>query len=189
MKQQDYENLFRLVSTAVNTKRTGDLKKALANGLDPDSPNPADNRRTVLFNYHLPSGVAKVLLAAGANAAHADVNGLQPLHSTNPKVAAMLLAAGADLEAREPRSGITPLIAHAHRGDAKMVKFLLEQGADVLARWNNHSNDVIGAAALSAAGPNDMGGRDKIFRLVELHIAEGLTSGCFKLRSLKDIRA
>lgn len=189
MKQQDFQTLFGLVSNAVNTKRTGDLRKALADGLDPDTPNPADNRRTMLFNYHLTPTVAKVLLAAGAKAAHTDANGLQPLHSTNPKVAALLLAAGADLEAREPRSGITPLIAHAHRGDAKMVKFLLEQGANVLARWSNHSNDVIGATASSADNPDGMGGHKTIYRLVERHIAEGLTAGRFKLRSLKDIRA
>lgn len=189
MKQQDYQTLFDLVSNAVITKRTGDLKKALVGGLDPDSPNPDDNGRTLLFNYHLTPAVAKLLLAAGANASYPDANAFQPLHSTNPKVAILLLAAGADIEARVPALGFTPLIAHAARGDAKIVKFLLDQGADVLARWENYSNDVIGAAASSAHDPNGMGGRDKIYRLVETHIAEGLVSRRFKLRSLMDIRA
>ena len=188
MKQQDYKTLFGLVSNAVITKRTGDLRKALADGMDPDSPNLDDNRRTLLFNYNLPPAVAKVLLTAGANIAYPDANRLQPLHSTNPKVAALLLAAGADLEAREPKDGLTPLIAHAYRGDAKMVKFLLDQGAYVLAR-TTYGNDVIGAAAFSATTSNYMGGSKLIYRLVERHIADGLISRRFKLRGLQDIRA
>lgn len=189
MKKQDYETLESLVSDAVITKRTGALVKALAAGLDPDSPDPERNGRTFLFNYHLTPAVAKVLLAAGADASYNDVEGYQPLHSANPKTAALLLAAGADIEARVRSTGATPVITHAARGDAKMVKFLLDQGADVLARWNNHSNDVLGAAALSAGGPHDMGGRDKIYRLVEKHIADGLTARRFKLRSLESVRS
>jgi len=189
MKQQDYKTLFRLVSDAVNTKRTGKLKKVLADGLDPDSPDSEGNNRTILFNYNLPPFVAKVLLAAGANASYTDVNGYQPLHSANSKVAALLLAAGADIEAIANQTGGTPLIAHSIRGDSRMVKFLLDHGADVLARWDNYSNDVIGAAALSAHKPNGMGGRYRIYRLVERHIADGLTSRRFKLRSLQDLRS
>jgi ankyrin repeat protein len=188
MKRQDHKTLFSLVSDAVITKRSGDLKKALADGLDPDSPDPDGNSRTLLFNYNLTPAVAKVLLAAGADASYTDANGYQPLHSANPKVAALLLEAGADIEACFHPTGGTPLITHAIRGDAKMVKFLLDQGADVLARWENYSNDVIGAAALSAHDPHSMGGRDKIYRLVERHIADGLTSRRFKLRSLQDVR-
>jgi len=189
-KRQDYKTLFKLVGWGVDRKRTAELKKALADGLDPDSPNPADHQRTILFNNHLSPGVAKLLLAAGANASHTDANGFQPIHSTNYKVAALLLAAGADIEARfhHTLGAGTPLIAHAIRGDAKMVKFLLDHGADVLTRWNNYSNDVIGAAADSAHDPQGMGGRDKIYRLVERRIADGLTSRRFKLRSLKDVR-
>jgi ankyrin repeat protein len=188
MKQRDYKTLDSLVSGAVVTKRTGALVKALAAGLDPDSPDPESSDRTFLFNYHITPAVAKALLAAGADASYTDANGYQPLHSANPKVAELLLAAGADIEARVPSLNATPLITHAIRGDAKMVKFLLDRGADVLARWNNHTNDVIGAAASSASDPNNMGGRDKIYRLVERHIAEGLLSRRFKLRSLKDLR-
>lgn len=186
--KKDYKTLFSLVARAVNTKRTGDLKKALADGLDPDSPDPEAYSRTLLFNYNLTPAVAKVLLAAGADASYTDANGYQPLHSANPKVAALLLAAGADIEVRAGPPKPTPLITHAIRGDAKMVKFLLDHGADVLARWDNYSNDVIGAAASSASDPNGKGGRDKIYRLVERRIADGLTSRRFKLRSLKDLR-
>lgn len=188
MKRQDYKTLFELVSNAVNTKRTGKLSKALADGLDPDSPNPEDYDRTLLFNYNLTPAVAKVLLAAGANASYTDANGYQPLHSASAKVAALLLAAGADIEARVHEIGATPLITHAIRGDANMVKFLLDQGANVLARWNSHTKDVIDAATSSVSAPDGMGGRDKIYGLVEGHIAEGLVSRRFKLRSLKDIR-
>lgn len=186
--KQSFAALFSLVTDAVRTKRTGELKKALVGGLDPDIPDLEGNNRTLLFNYNLPPFVAKVLLAAGANASHTDANGYQPLHSANVKVAALLLEAGADIEARSHPNVSTPLIEHAIRGDAKMVKFLLEQGADVLERWENYSNDVIGAAAGSATNPHGHGGRDKIYRLVERHIAVGLTSRRFKLRSLKDVR-
>jgi hypothetical protein len=188
MKQLDYKTLDSLVSSAVITKRTSALVKALADGLDPDSPDPERNGRTFLFNYHITPAVAEALLAAGADASYTDANGYQPLHSANATVVALLLAAGADIEVREPRFGVTPLIAHAMRGDANMVKFLLEQGADVLARYNNHSNDIIGAAASSASDPNSFGGRDKIYRLVERCIADGLVSRRFMLRSLKDLR-
>lgn len=190
MKQQDFEKLESLVGDAVlNFRRTSGLIQALADGLDPDSPDPKRNGRTLLFNYHLTPTVAKLLLDAGADASYVDAKGYQPLHSANPKVAALLLAAGADIEARVRDLEMTPLITHAARGDAKMVKFLLDNGADILARWENGgSNDVIGAAAFSATASNSMGGRDRIFRLVEKHIGEGLISRRFKLLNLHDVR-
>lgn len=189
MKQQDYEKLALLVESANSHRRTSRLIKALADGLDPDSPDPESHNRTCLFNYYLTPWAAKLLLAAGADASYIDDNGYQPLHSANVKVAPLLLAAGAKIEARAHYPEVTPLIAHAIRGDAKMVKFLLDNGADVLARWDNYSNDVIGAAASSGnTDPKLKVGQGKIYRLVERRIAEGLILRRFKLKSLRDVR-
>lgn len=189
--KNDYAALYQAVYVAHNTKRNAPLKALLDAGLNPDSPNPDDSNRTLLFNYHLSAGIAKVLLAAGADVNYRDANRMVPLHSANADVAALLLKQGADIEAEDSERA-TPLITHALRGDADMVKFLLGRGADVRATIRGHAGPmgVIEAAALSAHQDNGgiRHGHEEIYRLVEAHVGRGLVKGTFKLKSLQDLR-
>lgn len=186
----DYPALFEAVRIAIVTKRYAALRALLDKGLNPNSPNEEDHGRTLLFNNHLTAGVAKVLLAAGGDVNYRDANGMVPLHSANAEVAALLLKHGADIEAIEPVAGATPLITHAFRGDATMVKFLLGNGADVRATYRERHGlaGVMEAAALFKTCDRNMGGHEQIYRLVEAHVGRGLIQGKFTLKSLRDLR-
>ncbi|MFY2764305.1 ankyrin repeat domain-containing protein [Arenimonas sp. MALMAid1274] len=186
-KYDDSDALFEAVKSAQNSRRYGALKQLLAEGLNPDSSFANDHRRTLLFQYYLKEGAAKILLDAGANASYVDENGYTPLHSANPEVAALLLRQGVDIESRNNSGRVTPLLAQAIRGDARMVKLLLHNGADVLASYDNHRRGVIEAAASSGEDGGRFRGRDEIFRLVETHVGRGLVKGTYTLKSLRDI--
>lgn len=194
-KKDDYEALFQALYISQNTKRYAALKALLDAGLNPDSPNRDDFNRTVLFNYHLSGANAKLLLAAGADANYRDANGMVPLHSANAEVAALLLKQGADIEVEGGhQERATPLIAHALRGDAVMVKFLLGHGADVRATMSGPRGrmGVMEAAATSvsiAVGQisGSQGRHEEIYRLVDAHVGRGLVKGMFKLKSLRDL--
>lgn len=78
---------------------------------------------------------ARILLEAGALVDVAAANELrvQPLHSAaagrQTEICRLLLAAGADVNAREA-GGFTPLHAAAQNGDPEMVELFLSAGAD-----------------------------------------------------------
>src|SRR6185437_4305437 len=61
------------------------------------------------------------------------------------KIANLLLANGAELEARDVE-GATPLIRAAEFGNSDVVKVLLDHGADIEARDNNGQTPLIAAA-------------------------------------------
>lgn len=73
---------------------------------------------------------------------------VQPLHSAvaggNEEVAARLVAAGADVDARQAR-GFTPLMGAAQNGLAATVDLLLARGADPKA----HDDDILTAAQMA----------------------------------------
>src|SRR5258705_1816972 len=106
--------------------------------------------------------IVTMLLAAGANANGSGLAGRLPLHSAvagapgAPDVQAqlavvrLLLAAGADINAREPSSERTALIYAIGSGprtdnNDEMGEFLVQRGADV------HARDSQGTAALAYA--------------------------------------
>ena len=71
------------------------------------------------------------LLAHGADHNATDYRVFTPLHyATSVEAAAALLAKGADINARPNNYSMTPLAAAAQRGNAEVVRFLLEKGAD-----------------------------------------------------------
>jgi cytohesin len=87
----------------------------------------------------------EALLARGADPTIAGHGGRTLLHQcaynsssrlvkdgAMPRIAALLLDAGADIEAKD-NLHYTPLIAAAYRGSADIVRLLLERGADVRA--------------------------------------------------------
>ena len=83
-------------------------------------------------SWHGRSEAVMTLLANGANPLAADTDGNTPLHgavlSEEPMVAAMLLDAGAPINALN-RSGVSPLAAACRAANWPLVKFLLERSA------------------------------------------------------------
>lgn len=81
---------------------------------------------------------ARVLLEAGApvDAVARNETRVQPLHSPaagrQTEIGRLLLAAGADVNARQA-GGFTPLHAAAQNGDPEMVELFLSAGADTAA--------------------------------------------------------
>ena len=74
---------------------------------------------------------------------------ITPLHfaawSNCPGVAQLLIDYGADVNTQPDKTGI-PLLLAAHKGNYSMVKFLLENGADVLATCDYFVNAFVAAA-------------------------------------------
>lgn len=83
--------------------------------------------------------VVDYLIAKGADVKAVAKNAMQvtALHSAvadggNPRIAKALVAAGADVNAKQ-RHGWTPLHGAAHSGDVELVELLLTRGADASA--------------------------------------------------------
>ncbi len=83
-------------------------------------------------SWHGRPEAVMTLLANGADARHADADGNTPLHhaarSTDPAVAALLLDAGALLEAINSE-GFSPLGIACAAGNWRLARFLIERGA------------------------------------------------------------
>ncbi len=83
-------------------------------------------------SWHGRPEAVMTLLANGADARHADADGNTPLHhaarSTDPAVAALLLDAGALLDAINA-DGFSPLGIACAAGNWRLARFLIERGA------------------------------------------------------------
>jgi len=83
-------------------------------------------------SWHGRPEAVMTLLANGADPRHPDAEGNTPLHhaarSTDPAVAALLLDAGAQLEALN-HEGHSPLGVACAAGNWRLAKFLMERGA------------------------------------------------------------
>lgn len=94
------------------------------------------------------------LLAAGADVNECDPGGISPLFvAGNARLAALLIAHGADVNAAPISTKITPLMGAAFDGDVVRTKLLLDHGADPSCR------DSYGRTALFYArqeGHNDV---------------------------------
>ncbi len=91
----------------------------------------------------------KALLDRGANPDAADARGATALMWAVPDAAKvrLLIAAGADVNARSASAGLTPLlIAASYPGTVEILKLLLEKGADLRARERNGRNALALAA-------------------------------------------
>jgi N-acyl-D-amino-acid deacylase len=94
----------------------------------------------------------KLLLDRGANPNLRNASGATPLHWAVPDAAKakLLLAAGADANARSTNLQRTPLlVAASYPGSTEVLRLLLEHGADIHAR-DRSGMHALGRAAVSA---------------------------------------
>jgi ankyrin repeat domain-containing protein 17 len=135
------------ITWAITRERVPVIRVLLDHGVNVDSSNPKSG--WTLLESAVSFGKVRsveALLARGADPDLAGGNGRTPLQQcayfaslhtfskskTMSRIAALLLDAGAQIEARDNLQ-YTPLIAAASDGDADMVRLLLERGADVRA--------------------------------------------------------
>jgi ankyrin repeat protein len=118
-----------------DAERVGTL---LDSGTAPDGRTPDGYTPLHLAAFFGAARVSALLLARGADPGAVADNPMriQALHAAaagrHLAVATQLIAAGADLDARQ-RDGWTPLLAAADHGDAELARALLDAGADPLA--------------------------------------------------------
>ena len=120
----------------------------LAHGADSGAPDESGNTPVTTAAAYGHADVMKVLLARGADVNRRGRNGRSPLVAAvsglgvendlerRLEVARILIDSGADVNAREPASGLTPLFHAAGLGTAhseQMIQLLLAHGADVRA--------------------------------------------------------
>lgn len=133
-------NVFEAAATG-ETERVRALIKgdaALANAFSSDGFMPLG--LAVFFGH--PETV-EVLLAAGAevNAATKEAMKVTPLHSAaagkQVAIARVLIAHGANVNARQAESGFTPLHEAALTGQTEFATLLLDHGAEINAKMND----------------------------------------------------
>jgi uncharacterized protein len=104
-------------------------------------------------------GVTPFMAAAGLGSVDADTRGFYLTEDVQQRSIAsltLLLAAGADVNAKDPR-GLTPLHEASRWGWNDVVRFLVEHGADLQAKDNRGLTPV--DSAMGKAGGNSRGGQ------------------------------
>ncbi len=141
---------------AVEWRFADEVSALLAGGADVNAQN--DQKWTALAfaaRDGLPQ-MATQLLDAGADPNLPDKDGTPPLHKcayagdAGADTAAILLAHGADLKARD-RWGTTALHATASNGNLRMAMLLIDHGADLEARQNQGRTPLWTAASAGNA--------------------------------------
>lgn len=98
----------------------------------------------------------RALLARGVDPDAATGDGMTALHwaaeRNQPRVARVLLDAGATVDSGTRIGGYTPLHLASRRGNSEMVRALLEAGADVHARTTNSGVTALHMAAAAVDG-------------------------------------
>ena len=105
-------------------------------------------------------GITPVMAAAGLGSVDADTRGLyttEDVQQRSIESLKLLLAAGADINAKDGLRGLTPLHEAARWGWNDVVRFLVEQGANLEAKDNRGMTPV--DSALGKAGGNSRGGQ------------------------------
>jgi ankyrin repeat protein len=105
-------------------------------------------------------GVTPVMAAAGLGSVDADTRGLyttEDVQQRSIESLKLLLAAGADINAKESTRGLTPLHEAARWGWNDVVRFLVDHGADMQAKDSRGMTPV--DSAMGKAGGNSRGGQ------------------------------
>jgi uncharacterized protein len=105
-------------------------------------------------------GITPVMAAAGLGSTDADTRGLyttEDVQQRSIESLKLLLAAGADINAKDGTRGLTPLHEAARWGWNDVVRFLVDHGADLQAKDNRGMTPV--DSAMGKAGGNSRGGQ------------------------------
>jgi ankyrin len=105
-------------------------------------------------------GITPVMAAAGLGSTDADTRGLyitEDVQQRSIESVKLLLAAGADINAKDGTRGLTPLHEAARWGWNDVVRFLVDHGADLQAKDNRGMTPV--DSAMGKAGGNSRGGQ------------------------------
>ena len=105
-------------------------------------------------------GVTPVMAAAGVGSTAADRRGIyitEDVQQRSIDSLKLLLAAGADINAKENQRGLTPLHEAARWGWNDVVRFLVDHGANLQAKDNRGMTPV--DSAMGKAGGNSRGGQ------------------------------
>jgi ankyrin repeat protein len=105
-------------------------------------------------------GITPVMAAAGLGSTDADTRGIfvtEDVQQRSIESLKLLLAAGADINAKDGTRGLTPLHEAARWGWNDVVQFLVDHGANLEAKDNRGMTPV--DSALGKAGGNSRGGQ------------------------------
>jgi ankyrin repeat protein len=111
------------------------------------------------INLSTIQGVTPVMAAAGLGSVDADTRGIfttEDVQQRSIDSLKLLIAAGANINSKESGRGLTPLHEAARWGWNDVVKYLVEQGADLSAKDNRGMTPL--DSALGKAGGNSRGG-------------------------------
>jgi ankyrin repeat protein len=105
-------------------------------------------------------GITPVMAAAGVGSVDADTRGIYTTEDVQQRsidTLKLLLAAGADINAKDATRGLTPLHEAARWGWNDVVSFLVANGANLAAKDNRGNTPV--DSAMGKAGGNSRGGQ------------------------------
>jgi ankyrin repeat protein len=133
-------NIFEATATGQTQQVKELIKKdpVLANSYSVDGFTPLG--LAVFFGNR---EAVEALLAGGAkvNLASRETMKVTPLHSAAAakelEIARLLIASGADVNARQAEMGFTPLHEAAGNGNVEFVQLLIEKGADINVKTND----------------------------------------------------
>src|ERR1700690_1828023 len=142
------ETAHRPLFDAIQKADNAAVKRLLDRGVSPEAQD--DEGTPALMAATLFGGVdsVKLLLDRGANPNRANANGATPLMWAIPDLAKvkLLVAHGAEVNARSTNLGRTPLLITAsYPGAVEVLRLLLDKGADI------HAKDKSGMHALGRA--------------------------------------
>jgi len=112
------------------------------------------------INLTSTQGITPFMAAAGVGSTDADTRGIyitEDVQQRSIESLKLLLAAGADINAKDSTRGLSPLHEAARWGWNDVVTFLVEHGADLSAKDNRGMTPV--DSAMGKAGGNSRGGQ------------------------------
>ena len=112
----------------------------ISNGADVKAKNEGESSPLLFWASSNNPEVARQLIAKGAEVKAVNIDGTTPLHNVQRlEVAELLIAGGADVNARDKVNGGTPLY---YVNSKEIVELLIAKGADIHARDNGGSTPL-----------------------------------------------